>query len=1119
MAKLYALLVGINEYANPNITKLDGCVNDIAKVAKKLQEQYKDAFETISIKTLENAEATYQGFIDTFQSHLGQAGEEDTVYFHFSGHGSRQDSPKPTQQESKWETFVLYDSRTVQGETPVYDMVDKEFAVLLNRIHPKAHVICVLDRCHSGSGSRNSDEPKKRHAEGRVGIATERNTNYFGFHEFQILKDAHEQEFYAVPSRPHILLAACHSSESAYEVSSAGVFTTALLKALEQTASPTYSDLHTRIKAVIRNMTALHEIGKQTPQIEPIENFNAQTTFITNKPVSGGKRYLIHFDKTNDKNQWIVNRGAVHGLPQEGKISLDIFAQDTGEILGCVSLKEVDFQTSTLDLKTIHLDTEKQYAGAFVDLPVEPILVYINEESSNHTVDYEAIKELSERIDSPFYTFTNTPEGAEYEIKITHFLDPRANPTAKQGAYEIHTIGEKSEYITGVWNEGKPSVQARNLLTFLESITNYQQKLKLQNDNSTTRYNPEDIELKCIVEATGEEIPIHQALTQPLVILPMKAGEGETKAEKKILLKLTNKTEKTIYARLHYFSDDYAIMMLHGDQNVKINAGEEVILRGKAIKMTLLKDKEKEVDYFQLIASEEYLDPADFEEQKPIPKNNIKPFATMGVDLDDEPQKIKWLVKTLEIQTIWENDTAVGKAEATLPESNITILPHETLSAKASLETAFVKGRGLEGKDDLATLALHKMTSEIANLGKASRSTNQPQLLQLHNINKENVNLQEKPLHIRLEGALEEGEMYVPVAITKEGMQVIGFSDAKNPQIVHITDLPTEKTRSLLGSLGMAFLKIHYGNTKSRDIELHWIEYKPDGETIRHNEGIADKVKNAKNILMLIHGIIGDTIAMTKSMQFAQELGYDLVLTCDYENLNTPITKISEKLQEGLANVGIDAHYKQAGKKFTIVAHSMGGLVSRYFIEKLKGYEVVSHLVMAGTPNGGSEWHKIKGVIDIAQMGISWGLTYLTSGSYLLFKKTTKIINSFLGTLKGVSTVDSAGDKYSVTLNMMAPQSDFIKGINNPDNAPIPQIRYSIIAGNNTDPETQKWYYNTASYLLYKDVENDVAVATTAIVDVPTKLDNAPQINIVSAHHMNYFDQEQSRDVLKKVLA
>ena len=111
---------------------------------------------------------------------------------------------------------------------------------------------------------------------------------------------------------------------------------------------------------------------------------------------------------------------------------------------------------------------------------------------------------------------------------------------------------------------------------------------------------------------------------------------------------------------------------------------------------------------------------------------------------------------------------------------------------------------------------------------------------------------------------------------------------------------------------------------------------------------------------MYIHGIIGDTLEMPKSIRLVKDMEghtledeYDLILTFDYENLNTPIEETAQALKDRLVAAGLGPDH---GKTFHIVAHSMGGLVSRWFIEKLEGNQVVNHLYQLGTPNQGSPY-------------------------------------------------------------------------------------------------------------------------------------------------------------------
>jgi len=56
------------------------------------------------------------------------------------------------------------------------------------------------------------------------------------------------------------------------------------------------------------------------------------------------------------------------------------------------------------------------------------------------------------------------------------------------------------------------------------------------------------------------------------------------------------------------------------------------------------------------------------------------------------------------------------------------------------------------------------------------------------------------------------------------------------------------------------------------------------------------------------------------------------------------------------------------GETFDIVAFSMGGLVSRYYIQKLGGAERVRRFVTISTPNHGTIWAWLSGRAGVKQM-------------------------------------------------------------------------------------------------------------------------------------------------------
>ncbi|MEH2237571.1 nSTAND1 domain-containing NTPase [Nostoc sp.] len=282
-------------------------------------------------------------------------------------------------------------------------------------------------------------------------------------------------------------------------------------------------------------------------------------------------------------------------------------------------------------------------------------------------------------------------------------------------------------------------------------------------------------------------------------------------------------------------------------------------------------------------------------------------------------------------------------------------------------------------------------------------------------------------------------------------------------------------------------------------------------------------VTKAKNIVLYIHGIIGDTESMIPSVRHAKvnvkeqvksvEELYDLVLAFDYESLNTPIEETAKILKNQLAAVGLTPNH---GKTLHIVAHSMGGLVSRSFIEQGNGNEVVNHLIMVGTPNGGSPWATVH---DLATTLLSFGLNF----SYVL---------SFGLTFSYVPLVPSLVEKLveamSVTLREMhSTKSTFFSELKTSFSSRCP---YSIIAGSTAlinQASDGKQLLNALKNKLrraiefpFGDEENDIAVAVSSIIDVPQ--DGLSTVNIldtIACDHLSYFRQAEGLDAIASAIS
>src|SRR5579862_4306489 len=153
MPRLFSLFVGIDSYPNP-AHSLYGCVNDARGFADFVKTRIAPAVAEYHPKLLSDGDATRANILAGF-SHLSQAATGDTALFFYAGHGSQQSAPPEfwdIEPDRLNETLVCWDSRQPGG----WDLADKELAVLLkNTAAGGAHVIVILDCCHSGSGTRD----------------------------------------------------------------------------------------------------------------------------------------------------------------------------------------------------------------------------------------------------------------------------------------------------------------------------------------------------------------------------------------------------------------------------------------------------------------------------------------------------------------------------------------------------------------------------------------------------------------------------------------------------------------------------------------------------------------------------------------------------------------------------------------------------------------------------------------------------------------------------------------------------------------------------------------------------------------------------------------------------
>ena len=399
---------------------------------------------------------------------------------------------------------------------------------------------------------------------------------------------------------------------------------------------------------------------------------------------------------------------------------------------------------------------------------------------------------------------------------------------------------------------------------------------------------------------------------------------------------------------------------------------------------------------------------------------------------------------------------------------------------------------------------------------KGTRSVNNQSIFELTNI-KNPTALAEQPLLINLEKEVEENGTVIPVTM-KDGFIIpIGTSEvlSNGKTQVKINEIPenidalpsTQLKRGLDRALWFSLLKLV--GLKEEVFKLRKVKY--------GNDGIAKRVtlhkttvKRAKKVLLVIHGIIGDTKTIIPNLEFLQtKHNYDLIISFDYENLNTKIEDIAAKLNERLLEKGFSPKDK---KQLDILAHSMGGLVSRYLIEFIrKGDTLVDNLYMFGTPNGGSIFGEIPvyrdKLVKLLTVGLNFGKHWL----------------GWVGTaLSAVNKVLIGSKTITITLAQMSTDSAFIDKLKDGKKG---HTKYTIFAGDITE------YDNIKEARLARFIEavllkigntanssqpNDIAVLVDDIRAVPNHI-QALKYD-VCCHHLNYFESEEGLLALKDAL-
>ena len=129
--RLFALVIGIDDYYDEKIRNLRGCVNDSENFCTFLTESLHA--NPLHIKHLRDSEATREGILSAFEEHFINNTEiqrNDAIVFYFAGHGSFEIPQGEHLAGSKMESICPHDDRT-RG---VRGIPDRTIASLMHRV-------------------------------------------------------------------------------------------------------------------------------------------------------------------------------------------------------------------------------------------------------------------------------------------------------------------------------------------------------------------------------------------------------------------------------------------------------------------------------------------------------------------------------------------------------------------------------------------------------------------------------------------------------------------------------------------------------------------------------------------------------------------------------------------------------------------------------------------------------------------------------------------------------------------------------------------------------------------------------------------------------------------------
>ncbi|KAF8170849.1 caspase domain-containing protein [Mycena galopus ATCC 62051] len=483
---LFALIIGINKYADNNIQNLYGAVPDAEEVNKFLLSVV--GVSSDRIVNLRDEESNRDAIVGAIRDLTINPAikQNDPILIFYAGHGAEAKAPPgwpANNATGQVQMLIPHDFAWSDSDRSMHGqgVLDITFSQLLTDLATKKsdNITVILDSCHSGSGTRkdrNDDNFSMRGIELPTGYTI----------PLEVLNEGAATRagsiapaYQTAGLRSHVLLAACMQGQQARERQGHGLFTSALLSVLRKEGVDrlTYKDVITRIG----------DLPLQNPQCEGVH----QNRILFDAKVASPCRDLYRIRASAKPSEYILEAGEAHGIAKKAEFA--VYADiNMSSLLGMViSLQPKVFNT----LCILHPQSEAPLAL----LPSEP--GFALQTRAGEGQDVRVFIELTEKLLDVFIRVGQEMQKTDVEKRLFRLVDsiddrPHLALTLENDLVQFHIMDKTCRQYGLTHMPVKSDINSDYIYSILRKAADFYRHLYRSNKEGKSA--TQIVEVKCI---------------------------------------------------------------------------------------------------------------------------------------------------------------------------------------------------------------------------------------------------------------------------------------------------------------------------------------------------------------------------------------------------------------------------------------------------------------------------------------------------------------------------------------------------------------------------------------------------------------------------------------------